>query len=150
MWARVNTYLDENYTKPIDLTGSGSEEMEYHPEEWTTVLYEKVNNNENALLNDLYTRGGEFLENKVTDNTIEFCHRWFGLGSFMEVLDDLDEYYRNLGVSYSCYDFWQEFNIHEHKLVVTPVKYMESDKINPVYFGDDHIHPVSFYKERVH
>ena len=42
---------------------------------------------------DKYSRGGEFIENMVTDNFIEFCVRWFKLGTIQDVINDADEYY---------------------------------------------------------
>ena len=43
-----------------------------------------------------YNRGGEFLENIMSDNTIEFCKRWFGLAGFKELLQDMEELYPNV------------------------------------------------------
>lgn len=58
---------------------------------------EKVYPGENAYKYELYSRGGEFIENMVTDNHIEFCHRWFGLASIEEFISDMDEYYMENG-----------------------------------------------------
>ena len=58
---------------------------------------EKVYAGENAYKYELYSRGGEFVENLVTDNHIEFCHRWFGLASVEEFISDMDEYYMETG-----------------------------------------------------
>lgn len=51
--------------------------------------------NENAynIPAEKYSRGGEFIENMVTDNFIEFCARWFHLADFEEILHDIDEFY---------------------------------------------------------
>lgn len=46
---------------------------------------------ENAYNYDKWTRAGEYIENFTSQNHIEFCHRWFGLASFEEFLDDLRE-----------------------------------------------------------
>jgi DNA polymerase elongation subunit (family B) len=60
-------------------------------------INEKVYDNENAygIEAEKYSRSGEFIENMVTDNHIEFCHRWFKLAGFQEVLEDIDEYIEN-------------------------------------------------------
>ena len=42
-----------------------------------------------------YSRSGEFIENMVTDNEIEFCKRWFHLAGFNELLEDANEYFEN-------------------------------------------------------
>ena len=59
----------------------------------------KVYPHENAYQIQGYTRSGEFIENMVTDNIIEFFKRWFNLGGIIEVLKDINEYYSeyNLG-----------------------------------------------------
>lgn len=46
---------------------------------------------------DQYSRGGEFVDNMVVDNEIEFCKRWFKLGGIKEVIEDIDEFYMNKG-----------------------------------------------------
>lgn len=40
-----------------------------------------------------YSRGGEFLENMMSDNVLEFGRRWMNLGDIYEVIDDIKEYY---------------------------------------------------------
>jgi hypothetical protein len=57
------------------------------------VINDKVYDNENCYNDEHYTRGGEFIENLVTDNSISFCHRWLHLANFKEMLEDIDEYY---------------------------------------------------------
>lgn len=59
------------------------------------VIEDKVYKNENYyhIEEEKYSRGGEFIENMVTDNMLEFCSRWFHLGNISEVLFDMDEYY---------------------------------------------------------
>lgn len=61
------------------------------------VIDEKVYENENYYHIDAekYSRGGEFIENMVTDNTIEYCCRWFHLANIEEFLEDMDEFYEN-------------------------------------------------------
>lgn len=61
----------------------------------------KVYENENVYNVDpeKYSRGGEFLDNFVTDNIIEFSKRWLHLAGFKEILYDINEFYSrfNLG-----------------------------------------------------
>lgn len=40
-----------------------------------------------------YTRGGEYIENLQSRVYLEFCKRWLHLGSFMEVYNDVIEYF---------------------------------------------------------
>ena len=51
----------------------------------------KIYKNENAYNIEGYSRSGEFIENKVTDNVIEFCHRWFHLGSVSDLIHEIDK-----------------------------------------------------------
>ena len=52
----------------------------------------KIYKNENAYRIEVgYSRSGEFIENKVTDNIIEFAHRWFHLGSVQDLIKAVDE-----------------------------------------------------------
>lgn len=57
------------------------------------VIPEKIYDNENYYKKELYNRGGEFIENMVTDNVLEFSHRYFHLATFKEFLtEDLPEF----------------------------------------------------------
>ena len=41
-----------------------------------------------------YSRGGEFLENLMCGNPLEFGRRWMGLGDIHQVIDDIREFYK--------------------------------------------------------
>lgn len=53
----------------------------------------KVYKNENIANTPQFSRGGCFVENLASHNYIEFAHRWLNLGSYEQVLDDIEEYY---------------------------------------------------------
>jgi hypothetical protein len=59
----------------------------------------KIYNNENAyhIDEDKYSRGGEYIENLVTDNFIEFSHRWLKLANIVELIEDIDEFFACCG-----------------------------------------------------
>ena len=61
------------------------------------TINEKVYGNENAysIEDEKYSRGGEFVDNMITDNHIEFCKRWYHLAGFKEFLSDIKEYYKS-------------------------------------------------------
>lgn len=40
-----------------------------------------------------YSRGGEFLDNMMSGNILEFCRRWLGLGDIYDVISDIGEYF---------------------------------------------------------
>jgi len=41
-----------------------------------------------------YSRGGEFLENFMSGNPLEFCKRWMCLGDIHNVIADMEEFYK--------------------------------------------------------
>jgi hypothetical protein len=41
-----------------------------------------------------YSRGGEFLDNLMTGNPLEFCRRWLGLGTLIDVINDIKEFFK--------------------------------------------------------
>lgn len=41
-----------------------------------------------------YSRGGEFLENLMSGNPLEFGRRWLGLGDVYDVIKDMKEFYK--------------------------------------------------------
>jgi hypothetical protein len=55
----------------------------------------KIYKDENAynIEETKYSRGGEFIENLVTDNILEYCSRWFNLPDISEMINYTDEYY---------------------------------------------------------
>lgn len=63
---------------------------------------ERIWAKENINKLDRYQRGGEFIENMVCDNHIEFCHRWFHLANVKEMIDDIKEYHYNNIPNYSA------------------------------------------------
>jgi len=44
-----------------------------------------------------YSRSGEFLDNLMSGNILEFCRRWLSLGDIHDVLKDIEEYYKYNG-----------------------------------------------------
>ena len=93
---------------------------------------EKVYPGENAYKYELYSRGGEFIENMVTDNHIEFCHRWFGLASVEEFINDMDEYYMNRGLGkYSEIDMKTNMALVPTNGKVQVAMVRTNSKVNP-------------------
>jgi hypothetical protein len=97
----------------------------------------KVYEHENVYNKELYVRGGEFIENMITDNYIEFCHRWFGLANFKEFINDMDEYFRINGIG----DYSDLENNVKSPIVPTtkfkvrsPITFANSRSIKACYF----------------
>lgn len=104
------------------------------------IIPNKVYQNENAyrIPEEKYSRGGEFIENMVTDNIIEFCKRWFNLAGFSEVLEDIDEFYQNRGFgrfsNLMKAGFAQSPIIPVSDYVQSPIEFTGSPVQNPIIF----------------
>lgn len=55
--------------------------------------------------NAKYSRGGEFLENLMSNNHLEFCRRWMRLGDIHQVIEDITEFYKFNGCSGKPIDY---------------------------------------------
>lgn len=110
---------------------------------------DKIYANENAFNNDKYFRGGEFIENMVCDNIIEFCHRWLHLANFKEALDDMNEYFRIKYVTYSNFDTHSEFNYNEKdkQRYITPLKNEIHDSIDVIYNDNEKGLKIMYFME---
>lgn len=82
---------------------------------------DKVWDNENYYNQDKYQRSGEFIENLVTDNIIEFCKRWLHLAGFKELLEDYNEYHSKFITSYSSSNAYGEYNTNQGSLLRVPI-----------------------------
>ena len=102
-------------------------------------------------MNPKYSRGGEFIENLVTDNHLSFCKRWFHLAGIQEFLDDMEEYRRQFMISYSSNGVYTPYYYDKNdKFVIVPIRDNRMHgKIRPITFTNDRkIKPITFYKPR--
>ena len=129
---KVKFFLDENCTKPAFANADGSAaDVDYIPEEFKTVEYTKFYDNENIYHNPKYSRSGEFAENLVSDNIIEFCKRWLGLGGIKDILKDMVEYQQKYLKFYGtgeAYFGTYKFESMIGKLTECPVYDLGTDK----------------------
>lgn len=63
-----------------------------------------------SIEESLYSRGGEFIENLVTDNIIEFCRRWLHFAGIKEFIDDINEYFCNKSFNNRYMDIIRDYN----------------------------------------
>lgn len=56
----------------------------------------QVHKFENPYHEEMYDRGGQFIEDLVTGNYLEFGRRWLHLASIRELLEDLEEYFSTI------------------------------------------------------
>jgi DNA polymerase elongation subunit (family B) len=57
------------------------------------VIDQKVYDGENPFEYDKYSRGGQFIQDFQSGNYLEFCKRWLHLGGYMDILEDMKEYF---------------------------------------------------------
>lgn len=111
---------------------------------------EKVYEDENAWYYKKYSRSGEFIENLVTDNPVEFAHRWLHLANFNEMIEDMNEFYSvDNNPDYIFGPAYNRYEGFENTGVFRPVYDIPKDqlKICPVSFTDGEWRPqgVRFY-----
>ena len=123
----VDIYLDKEYKKFVTT-------VPFIPMDWFNVLlYEFVYDNENAYKNEKYSRSGEYIENFVTDNPIEFCRRWLHLAGFKEFLEDWDEYNKKYLTCYSNSGHYDSYIDNNGKLKIVPLIDLGPKKVsNPI------------------
>ena len=128
----VDIYEDYKYTKFIIrayIEPRHSNEEVFKPSHWKLTEI-KIYNQENAFNTDHYMRAGEYIENLVSDNILEFAKRWLGLAGFENFGIDMQEYYQKYLTSYAQ-NGWYGF-IHyypdRHEFVECPIIDAENRK----------------------
>ena len=108
------------------------------------LIKNKVHKYENPYHNEDYDRGGQFIEDLVTGNNLEFGRRWFNFASFREILGDIEEYFtthipfRNHQI-YSRDGMLKPFIVRpDSKDMIKPFTYLENgEMIKPFQIYDD-------------
>jgi hypothetical protein len=94
-------------------------------------------------------RAGEFVENLVSDNIIEFGKRWLHLAGVKDLILDIEEFYNRYYKSYST-NGWYGFSHYypeEDKLVECPVRDIGKKKAIPaIKFDNTPERPFKLYK----
>lgn len=153
----VDLYSDPKYTKFItrlyDLEYDDNKLPKYKNNSYNSKHFKlderKIYTNEDAYHTDHYMRAGEFIENMVSDNIIEFGKRWLGLAGFEDFSKDMQEYFEKF---YKCYNDhgWYGF-VHYYPetqtLVDCPIKDSGGIKtIKPFIFEDSPEVPFRLYR----
>lgn len=100
---------------------------------------DQVYEHENIYHEEKYSRSGEFIENLVTDNVIEYCKRWFHLAGIKEFIDDIDEFYIDRGVG-------KFSNLMKAGFKESPLIPASDNIISPVSFTNKAVEkPIVFY-----
>lgn len=153
----VDLYLDYKYTKYVgrlyDLTYDENKipiykENTFDPKHWL-IDERKIYQNEDAYNTDHYVRAGEFIENLVSDNIIEFGKRWLGLAGFEDFSVDMQEYFQKFLTCYSANGWYgyAHYYPETQKLVECPVKDIENRKAEPAFiFTREPERPITFYR----
>ena len=57
------------------------------------LLPEQIDPKENRFNNNYFDRGVWFIEDYVSGNRLDFCHRYLNLGTYEDVYDDIIEFF---------------------------------------------------------
>ena len=115
------------------------------------TIEEKVYEYENKFCDDKYERGGEFVENLVCDNIIEFSNRWLHLATFGELLNDIKEYYvTKFDTTYGCKYLFNDYIYENGRYITAPFVFVGKDHIiTPFEKINNHvINPFRFFGPR--
>lgn len=148
---KINVFLDPEFTQPafMDLNNQPMSEVDYDPEKFKTISYTRFYDNENIYHNPKYSRSGEFAENLVSDNIIEFCKRWLGLGGIKEILNDMIEYQERIIGFYGTGDPYfgkYNYNIDTGKLTDCPISKVTGPK-KVMYNVEEPEKPIFCFKD---
>lgn len=160
--AFIDVYEDPKYTRYVKRLYIPNGEPEnksllirqriaYIDEDWNITYASKIYNNENSFNTEHYVRGGEYIENLVSDNIIEFSKRWLGLAGFNEFMIDWQEFNEKYLKSYST-NGWYGFS-HYYKdrdeVVECPVIDNGGRKAEKAFYIDyTPERPFTLYKDR--
>ena len=65
------------------------------------IIDQVVHQNENPYNNKYYTRGGDFLEDYMTRSILQMCHKWFNLGTYSDLIDDVRDHVNKMNLMYN-------------------------------------------------
>jgi hypothetical protein len=140
---KYKNFLVRLYTNP-----KGVHESPFIKRHWK-IQEHKIYSQENSFNTDHYMRAGEYIENLVSDNIVEFSKRWLGLGGFKELTEDMQEYYSKYFTSYST-NGWYGFAHYYPEtdtLVECPVIDMGNKKAIPaIKFSNEPERPFTLYR----
>lgn len=105
------------------------------------TIPKKVHKKENSFFNKFYDRGGSYIEDLMSENYIEFSHRWLGLANITEIIEDLQKYFDN-----SPFANMSSLDEINHP-VYTPIKFVDKEKYiySPVvYYDEDEVKDVNY------
>lgn len=94
------------------------------------IIDQKVHKYENPYHDDKYDRGGQFMEDLITENSLEFGKRWLSLGGVHDLIEDIKEYQD----THSCFMPLDLNKVNDRKLI-KPIQILDKgEKIKPVLF----------------
>lgn len=98
------------------------------------IIENPVHRLENPFNFEFYERGGQFLEDLTSGNTLEFCNRWLHFADYKEWLEDLYEYFHTVKLPLRN----MNIQIYEDGLI-SPIEYYPNIKdglISPIHYDN--------------
>ena len=102
---------------------------------------DKIWNKENPLHNPKYNRSGNFIEDLVTKNWINFGHRWFGLPDYLTMYHNVIEYWTKNKTS-----FYGITDLHYSSTGLQDIAYRTNPNMQIAYKFDGLIPIVDRYR----
>lgn len=90
--------LDDYDFKSLYPSTERESNMSPHSQIGKIIIDQIVWKDENPFKYDKYCRGGQFIEDFQCGVWIDFCNRWLHFGTFLDVLDDMKEYFSTIAI----------------------------------------------------
>ena len=90
--------LDDYDFKSLYPSTERENNMAPHTQIGAIYIDQIVWEDENPFNYDRYFRGGQFIEDFQCGTWIDFCNRWLHFGTFLDVIDDMNEYFSTIEI----------------------------------------------------
>lgn len=128
--------LDDYDFKSLYPSTERENNMAPHTQIGAIQIDHQVWDKENPFKDKQYRRGGQFIEDFQCGVTIEFCNRWLHFGNFMEVLEDLKEYFTTIAIPCRPINMFprmgelqESITLYNNKSIIAPAISIYTDTI---------------------
>jgi len=93
------------------------------------IIEEKINSDENKFNNPYFDRSVIFIEDYISQDRLNFCHRYLGYATYTEMISDILEYFTTVQLPNNSIDGYGHFQIPDEKVMAMYLP-IEEDKKN--------------------